>query len=267
VVVNGKKRYAFLVTHSLLLCRLPSKSDPSCLYKLYRTLDPTNCAYADVPNTDDIQVHVGSPPRVYVVTFRKPEVKREWLRSLEEMKVNVAELKRSSSTTKVSESRARKPPSTSQSPRKSVGAAAAGSAPDKRRKLASTQQSVTKKDPEAKVLASLLSKLKKELAEETQARLMVEEHNQVMERILKEQQKQNSVEMVDETSLQEFALRAESLSSSVDKLTAENIALTAQADSLKMELICLRLERGQPIEDLLGAPDADLSEDESDSEE
>jgi len=86
-----------------------------------------------------------------------------------------------------------------------------------------------------------------------------------MEGILKEQNKENSANMLDESSLNELENRAESLSTMVDKLTQENLDLTNQAETLKAELIRLRTANGQPVNDLLRDLD-DPSED-SDLEE
>ena len=242
--VNGKSRYAFLMSDLLLLCRLPSRSDPEKLYKPFRRIPTEECCIADLPDSSDagknrfeLQVNNKDTKISYVIRFRKKDRKTAWWRSLVTLKVPKGE--------------------------PTPDALKAPKANNKAKKASSAPPSKENTELQDKAVEKLLTKLRKELKEETQARTIAEQQNQVMKNLVYDQKKVETQNLMDDSSMAEFESRLESLSSLVDKLTAENITLTNQVKGKKTELISLRKANGKPIDDLVN----DLDDSESISED
>ena len=269
ISVNNKRRHAFLLSYVLILCRLPSKNDPEKLYKAYRRLDVSTMAYADFKGTSSLEIQAGKNSKPYTLTFRTPAGKSDWIRIFSQLKVPVVEAKKPlAAEPPAVPSRGSTPARENVTARRQLSNPGT-SAHKKERKVPTktvsspnVEERKSTTDQDVKIaVEGLLSKLKKELTEETQTRIIAEEQNRVMEGILKEQNKEDSANMLDESSLNELEERAESLSTMVDKLTQENFDLANQAETLKAELIRLREANGQSVDDLLRDLDEDRSED------
>lgn len=220
----------------ILFCRLPSRNDPEKLYKYFRRFNISDISIANLPDSDDgknrFQLIVSLPKtnntEVYILKFRKKDLKSIWWDAFIDLEV----------------------PSVEPSDIKPVIIS-------KPKKLNS--------DLVDEAVQALLYKLQKELEEETEARILAEQHNEVMKNLVYDQKKAASQNLMDDSSMSEFESRLENLSSLVDQLRSENIALTNQVKSKRNELITLRKAYGRNIDDLIGEAN-DEEDDEDDSE-
>lgn len=217
-----------------LICRLPSRSDPEKLYKAYRRIQISECSIANLPDSSEdgknrfeLKVKASNQEDNYILKCRKKDRKTVWWRCfVNNVKVPVVE------------------------PTENVT------------RIIANKKNFSTDLIEAAV-ENLLSKLSKELKEETDARIVAEQQNQALKDLVHNAKKTDAANLMDDSAMNEFQARIESLSTLVDKLTSENITLTNQVKSKKAELISLRKANGKTIDDLIAEVDDDDSSEES----